>query len=91
MPSGLLANTVGPMKSARCTSRELLAGEDAVRVERCSCGTIHVGVGATTLHLSEDGLRLLSSILADATDVLDERDRAIDSLFGLGPTPDPLT
>ncbi len=90
MPTGPIANTLGPMKSAHCTSRELLAGEGAVAVERCSCGAIHVGVGATTLHLSEDGLKLLSSILADATDVLDQRDRAIDSLLGLGPTPDPL-
>lgn len=78
------------MKSSHCTSQELLAGEGAVTVERCSCGTIHVGVASTTLHLSEDGLRLLSSILADATDVLDQRDRAIDSLLGPGSTPDPL-
>ena len=26
-----------------------MAGEGAVAVERCSCGAIHVGVGATTL------------------------------------------
>lgn len=76
------------MPRSQCTSREVLAEGGAVSVERCACGSVHLSIGATTLHLSDDGLRLASSILADATDVLDRREQVINEIMGLrGPGP----
>lgn len=78
------------MSRTQCTSREVLAESGFVSVERCACGAVHLTVGATTMHLSDDGIRLLSSILADATDVLDQRERAIEQMLG-HPGPGPNT
>lgn len=76
------------MPRSQCTSREVLAEGGAVVVERCACGSVHLTIGAATLHLSDDGLRLASSVLADATDLLDQRERMIDDVMGLrGPGP----
>lgn len=78
------------MPNADCTSREVLAAEAFVSVERCACGAVHLSIGATTLQLTDDALRLVSSIVADATDVLDQRDRAIEQMLGpSGPGPVP--
>jgi hypothetical protein len=77
------------MRSTRCTSREVLAGDGFVSVERCACGAVHLSIGATTLHLSDDAVRLVSSILSDATDVLDRRDRLIDQVLGKPSLPGP--
>lgn len=78
------------MPNPQCTSREVLATGGFVSVERCACGSVHLSIGATTMHLSDDGLRLVASIVADATDVLDLRDRAIEQMLGpSGPGPVP--
>src|SRR5688500_11007904 len=44
--------------------RSLLATGEACRVERCSCGTLHVSLGALTL-------RLEAAVVADAADTLE--------------------
>ncbi len=48
-----------------CTRHTLSAGELAI-VERCSCGAIHVTIGALTLRLAETAVASLATTLGEA-------------------------
>lgn len=50
-------------RSVQCGSLQLLAANDFVGVERCSCGSIHISVGGITAHVTDDGLAELASAL----------------------------
>ena len=43
-------------RSVQCGSLQLLAANDFVAVERCSCGSIHISVGGITAHVTDEGL-----------------------------------
>jgi hypothetical protein len=53
----------------RC-SRQVLAATDFAVVEECSCGSIHLTIGAITLRLTTDALPLLASVVGDAARTL---------------------
>ncbi len=52
-----------------------VARSSVAAVDACSCGTVHLHIGAATLHLTSDALRTLSRTLIEAT-VAIERDKA---------------
>jgi hypothetical protein len=49
----------------RC-HRKLIASGDLVLVEQCSCGSVHVTIGAMTLRLASAAIPSLASTLGDA-------------------------
>jgi hypothetical protein len=49
----------------RC-NRRLLASGDLTLVEQCSCGSVHVTIGAVTLRLASSAIASLASTLGDA-------------------------
>ena len=53
------------MIDRECLRRPLAAGEYMI-VEQCSCGAVHVTIGAVTLRLSAGALPSLASTLSDA-------------------------
>ncbi|MBX3156152.1 MAG: hypothetical protein KF773_09145 [Deltaproteobacteria bacterium] len=53
----------------RC-NRRMLASGDITLVEQCSCGSVHVTIGAVTLRLSSAAIPSLASTLASAAAVL---------------------
>ncbi len=48
-----------------CTRRTLAAG-DYMLVEQCTCGSVHVTIGAVTLRLSRSAIPSLAETLGDA-------------------------
>jgi len=52
-----------------CTRRLLAAGDHTV-VEQCSCGAVHLTIGAVTLRLAGDAIASLSLTLDQATRAL---------------------
>lgn len=50
--------------AAACERRRLATGEFAL-VELCSCGTVHVTIGAITLRLHGDALGEVARVLGD--------------------------
>jgi hypothetical protein len=67
------------MTSSAC-ARKLLAAGDYMLVEQCSCGSVHVTIGAVTLRLASGALPALAATLADAA-------RAVVLCEALTPTP----
>ena len=57
------------MEGKPCT-RRLLASGDCVLVEQCSCGSVHVTIGAVTLRLAGSALPAIASTLGDAARAL---------------------
>ena len=66
------------MSSSSC-SRRLLAIGDLALVERCTCGAIHLTIGAVTL-------RLAGGSIAPIADTLVEAGRALALEHALGQT-----
>jgi ABC-type branched-subunit amino acid transport system permease subunit len=44
----------------------MLATGDLATIEQCTCGSIHVTIGAVTLRLSADALALLAAATTEA-------------------------
>lgn len=61
------------MDSKACTRRTIACG-DYVLVEQCSCGSVHVTIGAVTLRLASSALPSLATTLGDAARALLLRD-----------------
>jgi hypothetical protein len=57
------------MDGAGC-SRKLLAASEYMLVEQCSCGSVHVTIGAVTLRLSSSAIPALATTLGDAARAL---------------------
>ncbi len=55
---------MSPMEH-HCTRRMLAAG-DYMLVEQCSCGSVHLTIGAVTLRLSRTAVPSLAATLNDA-------------------------
>lgn len=53
------------MDSKACTRRTIASG-DYVLVEQCSCGSVHLTIGAVTLRLAASALPSLAATLGDA-------------------------
>lgn len=53
----------------QCNRRLLAAGDHSV-VEQCSCGAVHLTIGAVTLRLHGDAIASLSLTLDQATRAL---------------------
>ncbi|NVB79362.1 MAG: hypothetical protein HOV81_13290 [Kofleriaceae bacterium] len=53
------------MQSSEC-HRRTLAASDFMLVEQCSCGSIHVTIGAVTLRLAKNALPAIAATLGDA-------------------------
>lgn len=51
------------MSTGPC-DRTLLAAAPGARVEACTCGLIHLSVGAVTLRLAPDACEQLTTVLA---------------------------
>jgi len=47
-------------------SRRVLATGDFALVEECSCGSVHLTIGAVTLRLAADALPVLASVIGEA-------------------------
>lgn len=54
------------MQRTSCSRRTLAVGDFAV-VERCSCGSVHLTIGAVTLRLAASAIAPLADTLAEAT------------------------
>jgi hypothetical protein len=52
-----------------CSRRVLAAGDFAI-VEECSCGSVHLTIGAVTLRLAADALPAVASVLGEAARTL---------------------
>lgn len=53
------------MDGTPCT-RKLIAAGDCVLVEQCSCGSVHLTIGAVTLRLAGSALPAIAATLGDA-------------------------
>lgn len=53
------------MNRSNCVRRTLAAGDFAV-VEQCTCGAVHVTIGAVTLRLPASAIAPLGETLAEA-------------------------
>lgn len=58
-----------PITTAACQRQTLAAGELAL-VERCSCGAVHVTIGAVTLRLSAAAIPAIAETMIEAARVL---------------------
>lgn len=61
------------MNGSACT-RKLLAASEHMLVEQCSCGSVHVTIGAVTLRLASSAIPALATTLGDAARALVLRD-----------------
>lgn len=61
------------MQGAQC-SRRLLAANDYMLVEQCTCGSVHVTIGAVTLRLAGSAIPALATTLGEAARALVFRD-----------------
>lgn len=57
------------MERSPCARRTLATGDFAL-VERCSCGAVHLTIGAVTLRLSPSAIAPLAETLATAASVI---------------------
>lgn len=57
------------MDSQACARRTLVASEYML-VEQCSCGSVHVTIGAITLRLDSSAIPRLATTLGDAARAL---------------------
>lgn len=57
------------MISEPCSRRPLAVG-DFVLVEQCSCGSVHVSIGAVTLRLAASAVPALAATLGEAARAL---------------------
>lgn len=57
------------MDGAAC-ARKLLAANEYMLIEQCSCGSVHVTIGAVTLRLASGAIPALAATLADAARAL---------------------
>ena len=62
------------MDSFSCSRRHLASGDFSL-IEQCSCGSVHVTIGAITLRLAPTALPDLASVLATAAQALGSPDR----------------
>ena len=53
------------MTSTEC-HRRTLAVSDFMLVEQCSCGSVHVTIGAVTLRLASNAIPAIAATLGDA-------------------------
>jgi hypothetical protein len=53
------------MDRKACTRRTIAAGDYAL-VEQCSCGSVHLTIGAVTLRLADSALPSLAATLNEA-------------------------
>ncbi|MEM9491329.1 MAG: hypothetical protein AAGC55_19435 [Myxococcota bacterium] len=72
------------MDYQQCTRHNLAEGLRrgyACRIDRCSCGHVHLVIGALTLRIDEETLRGIGMVMAAAIAKLDERPQppAMDS------------
>ncbi len=70
-------------RSVQCGSLQLLAANDFVAVERCSCGSIHISVGGITAHVTDEGLGALASALGEANTNLQQIYRSLEQSLGI--------
>lgn len=70
-------------RSVQCGSLQLLAANDFVMVERCSCGSIHISVGGITAHVTDEGLGALASALGEAHSNLQHIYRSLEQSLGI--------
>ena len=70
-------------RSVKCGSLQLLAENDFVAVERCSCGSIHISVGGITAHVTDEGLGALASALGEAHANLRHIYRSLEQSLGI--------
>lgn len=66
------------MDSPRC-HRTILAESPQARVEACSCGLVHVSVGALTLRMDPEACEGFTTVLARAMVEARRRHRAIEA------------
>lgn len=57
------------MNSSACV-RKMLAASDCFLVEQCSCGSVHLTIGAVTLRLASSAIPSLAATLGDAARAL---------------------
>ena len=57
------------MDSFSCARRHLASGDFSL-IEQCSCGSVHVTIGAITLRIAPTALSDLAAVLASATAAL---------------------
>lgn len=57
------------MNGSAC-ARKLLAASDYILVEQCSCGSVHVTIGAVTLRFASSAIPALATTLGDAARAL---------------------
>lgn len=57
------------MNGSAC-ARRLLAASECMLVEQCSCGSVHVTIGAVTLRLASGAIPALAATLGDAARAL---------------------
>lgn len=50
--------------------RKTLAANDYMLVEQCSCGSVHVTIGAVTLRLSSNAIPSIAATLGEASRAL---------------------
>jgi hypothetical protein len=53
------------MNGSGC-ARRVLAANDFMQVEQCSCGSVHVTIGAVTLRLQSGAIPALAATFTDA-------------------------
>lgn len=59
--------------------RTLLSGKRGLgSVEQCSCGSVHVTIGAVTLRVAACALPALAELLTEASTALAARERRMD-------------
>lgn len=61
------------MDGKACARRTLASG-DYILVEQCTCGSVHVTIGAVTLRLASSALPALAETLGDAARAIVLRD-----------------
>jgi hypothetical protein len=54
------------MYDACRSARACIASQGACRIERCTCGTVHLTFGALTLRLNQDAFESLAALLDEA-------------------------
>lgn len=57
------------MNGSGC-ARRVLAANDFVQIEQCSCGSVHLTIGAVTLRMQPGAIPALAGTLGDAARAL---------------------
>ena len=58
------------MIDSKACTRQTLATSELTMVERCSCGAVHLTIGAVTLRLASSAVPALAATLGDAARAL---------------------